>query len=492
MNNKYDAFISYSRRDNDIVQTIIGALKDKGIRLFFDIDDLLSGDFAKSIEVAISQSSVFVQFYSASAAQSNWISNEIKYSKNKGLPLLMVMLDDTLIPADTHPDSVIRVDRNNFDESVQHIEHNIIELLSKLNTSSVAPTHTAKESTPTPQPDFGLLWQRYMKSKKRNIILFAVTSVICILLVILIILSITFSPSDSCPSGIAPDVGSSIGDNQYLYSLQPSFLKTTLTHVILLIGLIIVSFIYFRHKEYTLKLFCDSELDSDVEIQVDGEVLCATKIPNVVNIRRKSGNYIITVSPKSNDLKGISFKYCFTRKSNKEIKEIVLPLKKEESPNNIVKYKCFIGGSTTLTSERNAVRAALGQLYNKWEDERLIVSAFTFEDFSNAQHQQERYFNFISNEAKCTIFIIDDVVGPKTLDEYRLAYATYCSLKTRPMIFVYANEMTMNPSVAEFKKEVLNNNSYWRNYKDIESLMSGIRLDIDAELFAIFRMGLKK
>lgn len=221
-------------------------------------------------------------------------------------------------------------------------------------------------------------------------------------------------------------------------------------------------------------------------------MLCATKIPNVVNIRRKSGNYIITVSPKSNDLKGISFKYCFTRKSNKEIKEIVLPLKKEESPNNIVKYNCFIGGSTTLTSERNAVRAALSQLYNKWEDERLIVSAFTFEDFSNAQHQQERYFNFISNEAKCTIFIIADGVGPKTLDEYRLAYATYCSLKTRPMIFVYANEMTMNPSVEEFKKEVLNNNSYWRNYKDIESLMSGIWRDIDAELFAIFRMGLKK
>lgn len=485
MNNKYDAFISYSHRDNDIVQTIIGALKDKGIRLFFDIDDLLSGDFAKSIEVAISQSSVFVQFYSASAAQSNWISNEIKYSKNKGLPLLMVMLDDTLIPADTHPDSVIRVDINNFDESVQHIEHNIIELLSKLNTSSVAPTHTAKESIPTPQPDFGLSRQNKERaSKTRNIILFAVTSVICILLVILIILSITFSPSDSCPSGI--------GDNQYLYSLQPSFLKTTLTYILLLIGLIIVSFIYFRRKEYTLKLFCDSELDSDVEIKVDGEVLCATKIPNVVNIRRKSGNYIITVSPKSNDLKGISFKYCFTRKSNKEIKEIVLPLKKEESPNNIVKYKCFIGGSTTLTSERNAVRAALSQLYNKWEDERLIVSAFTFEDFSNAQHQQERYFNFISNEAKCTIFIIDDVVGPKTLDEYRLAYATYCSLKTRPMIFVYANEMAMNPSVEEFKKEVLNNNSYWRNYKDIESLMSGIWRDIDAELFAIFRMGLKK
>ena len=60
------------------------------------------------------------------------------------------------------------------------------------------------------------------------------------------------------------------------------------------------------------------------------------------------------------------------------------------------------------------------------------------------------------------------------------------------MIFVYADETIHNDTVLEFKNEVLKNNSYWRGYRDIESLMSKVREDIDAELFAIFKMGLKK
>lgn len=465
---KYDVFIGYSRQDFPIVSKFIYEFEVNGLSFFYDLPGINGGaEFAEVIASAIGQSKVFVQFYSAAAAQSNWVSNEIKYAISKGLHILPVLLDNTPLPFEIAHINAIKVDNDNIEKSIDDVARAITYLLEKkipsndaINYEPSAPK--TEESTAERQPEEN----EYTIPKKGGSSWKTFLYVVLFIYLALIVLAI----------------------------IAENYTELALLTLPLLIGFIVIAYFHFNAKNFSLKLFCNAEDDSDIEVKIDGESIATIKAQDVVTLKRRKGNYLISLLPKSKKLKGVSFQHSFAKNNDGAIKEITLPLKLQEQnkDENIVRYKCFIGGSTSLTSERNAVRAALSQLYNKWEDENLIVSAYTFEDFSNAQHQQDRYFNFISSEAQCTIFIITDGVGPKTADEYKLAYQTYLKLKTRPMIFVYADETIHNDTVLEFKNEVLKNNSYWRGYRDIESLMSKVREDIDSDLFGIFKTELKK
>ena len=470
MKKLYDTYYCYAWADKVSVYCIYSELEIRGITNAYcgnigiksETEDLYS-----QINGLIDSSKIFVLFYSAAAAQSNWVSNEIKYAIKKGLPILPVLLDNTPLPFEIAHINAIKVENDNIEKSIDDVARAITYLLEKkipsndaINYEPSAPK--TEESTAERQPEEN----EYTIPKKEGSSWKTFLYVVLFIYLALIVLAI----------------------------IAENYTELALLTLPLLIGFIVIAYFHFNAKNFSLKLFCNAEDDSDIEVKIDGESIATIKAQDVVTLKRRKGNYLISLLPKSKKLKGVSFQHSFAKNNDGAIKEITLPLKLQEQNKNenIVRYKCFIGGSTSLTSERNAVRAALSQLYNKWEDENLIVSAYTFEDFSNAQHQQDRYFNFISSEAQCTIFIITDGVGPKTADEYKLAYQTYLKLKTRPMIFVYADETIHNDTVLEFKNEVLKNNSYWRGYRDIESLMSKVREDIDAELFAIFKMGLKK
>jgi hypothetical protein len=169
----------------------------------------------------------------------------------------------------------------------------------------------------------------------------------------------------------------------------------------------------------------------------------------------------------------------------------------KEISSEVTEFTCFIAGSTRLINERNATRAVLSILYNKWESHNLVISSYTFEDFSNSYStggQQIRYNEFIKEKATCAIFIVTENVGDKTLEEYRLSIDTFNKNHKRPKVFVYANNLSDSKTTQEFIEEVKKNNSYWREYFDLQQLMSLIKEDIDSELFNIFifKNGFKK
>lgn len=162
-----------------------------------------------------------------------------------------------------------------------------------------------------------------------------------------------------------------------------------------------------------------------------------------------------------------------------------------------IKYRCFIGGSTSVINERNAVRATLSILYNQYEKYDFFITSHTFEDFRNkytVEGQQYQYDEFIKKRADCTIFIICQKIGQKTLDEYNLAVKTYkLTGQKRPAIFVY-NDVSENSinnqdiSVERFKKLVDKNKAYWRDYNSLELLMQMVKEDISAELADLLEM----
>jgi len=102
-------------------------------------------------------------------------------------------------------------------------------------------------------------------------------------------------------------------------------------------------------------------------------------------------------------------------------------------------YRCFIAGSTALQMERDAIRAVIGEIHNRWSSKNIYITSYTFEDFSNNVHVgglQSQYDRFITLEADSVIFIIDGEIGDKTLHEFNISLKSYAA-RNRPSIYVY-------------------------------------------------------
>lgn len=93
--NKYDIFISYSRKDFDEVNAIVEMLKTRipTLNYWFDITGIESGDeFEDKIISAIDNSSFVLFALSDNSIQSQWAKDEVMYAKNtdtKVIPLVL-------------------------------------------------------------------------------------------------------------------------------------------------------------------------------------------------------------------------------------------------------------------------------------------------------------------------------------------------------------------------------------------------------------------
>jgi hypothetical protein len=229
----------------------------------------------------------------------------------------------------------------------------------------------------------------------------------------------------------------------------------------------------------------------ELSLLVDGKFEANIKPLDVLHIQRKKGEYILTI--KTDNIVVNNIHYKFDYKHNNKILPIQL---KENVDKELITYRCFIGGSTSIVNERNAARSVLSILYNQYDKYNFYITAHTFEDFKNKHkiegHQYE-YDEFIKNKANCAIFIICNYVGEKTLDEYKVAIETFESTKEeRPTIFVY-NDISdgiqrQDDSVVKFRNFVDSKKAYWRDYKDIETLMLKMKDDISAELADVLEM----
>ncbi len=104
--NKYDVFISYSRKDyvndvgnileNNVLSRIKDTFKASGISYWFDEEGIYSGqEFTSVITRAIRTSAVFVFVSSKNSNVSLWTSNEIAIAKHLNKPIIPFRIDDS-------------------------------------------------------------------------------------------------------------------------------------------------------------------------------------------------------------------------------------------------------------------------------------------------------------------------------------------------------------------------------------------------------------
>ena len=94
---KYDVFISYSRKDKEVVNEFASKLKSHGYNIWMDVDGIESGDaFKVKIVNAIRNSSLFLFFSSKASNKSEWTVKEVNVAVNMHKPIIPIKLDDCI------------------------------------------------------------------------------------------------------------------------------------------------------------------------------------------------------------------------------------------------------------------------------------------------------------------------------------------------------------------------------------------------------------
>ncbi len=93
-------FISYSRRDTEVVDRIVKALVDAGVNAWIDREDIRAGNsWRLQIVEAIDTCDVFVLALSPNSAASDNVRKEIDLAQDSGRVIVPIVLDAVKIPA---------------------------------------------------------------------------------------------------------------------------------------------------------------------------------------------------------------------------------------------------------------------------------------------------------------------------------------------------------------------------------------------------------
>ncbi len=128
---QHDIFISYSRKDESIVDKIVEGLESNGLNVWIDRSGIESGEAFKSIIVsAINRSSIIVFFSSKYSNESYWTTKEISVAFHKKKTIIPVKLDtaeynDEIIFDLVNLDFIDLTDKKKFDEEVKRLHRAI-------------------------------------------------------------------------------------------------------------------------------------------------------------------------------------------------------------------------------------------------------------------------------------------------------------------------------------------------------------------------------
>ena len=156
-------------------------------------------------------------------------------------------------------------------------------------------------------------------------------------------------------------------------------------------------------------------------------------------------------------------------------------------PEDVTTLKCFIAGAKALEKERDAIISGINDqnLSNKHTKRR--IECYTFKNFDSnltKEGQQAAYDRFIKEEADIVIFILDEVVGGITKQEFSVAVeALKESQFQTPLVFVFSNAehegAFPNPDIQAVRDQVNLHHQYWIDYTDLKVLKLTLQLKVD-------------
>lgn len=547
---KYDIFISSASKDSEYAELLGRDLSLEGFKTFFDRADIqCAQDFASEIISAINNCSVVLYLHSPNSCQSHWVQNELRYAKELGKLIIVInvgkVLDESYhrILGDLNSYQILYFeDLDDCDKIIKQIISRSFPNLA-VGSSRISQNRESSDSKSIPSPSCSNesssieIESTSKRPRQKSYLKLVVWLVVLLLLSLLLMflldsVDVGSAPAPECNNNrsikeqlddvvicdsiivdstisdtsfqissngrnFEPNKGYSqnsdydIDDSSQYISERENYYLIFLILASLLLGMVLYR---LAKRKYGVKIHNQSSKEK-LTLLVDGKYECEINPLEVVCVKRKKGEYMLTLRLNTDEdiIENIHQQF------NKQYNNQIIPVELRQTNNNdFITYRCFIGGSTSIINERNAARSVLSILYNQYEKYNFYITAHTFEDFQNKHkiegHQYE-YDEFIRKKANCVIFIICKYVGSKTLDEYKVAINTFeLTNGERPAIFVYNDTsvcdgtVQQDESINKFREFVDSKKAYWRDYKDIETLMLKMKDDISAELTNVLEM----
>lgn len=140
MPNKYDVFISYSRKDSDTVNFIVRCIENAGFRVWIDKDGIESGEgFKRVIVNAMENSSVVLFFSSENSQQSPWTAKEVGLAVSLGKHIIPIRLDSSSYNKEILFD-LVNIDFVDYTDSSKH-EAVLKKLIKSLEKYCAVKSH---------------------------------------------------------------------------------------------------------------------------------------------------------------------------------------------------------------------------------------------------------------------------------------------------------------------------------------------------------------
>ena len=108
----YDVFVSYRRARLETARNLVQALQNRGLQVFFDVEELDDGNFNEKLYDAIDQSknAIFLMTEGAldkCVREGDWVRNELEHVLKSGIKLILVNPSDVTVSfPDTLPPSL--------------------------------------------------------------------------------------------------------------------------------------------------------------------------------------------------------------------------------------------------------------------------------------------------------------------------------------------------------------------------------------------------
>jgi hypothetical protein len=94
-NARYDAFLSYSHKDAELVKPLVQMISLNGRRVFWDVHGIAPGDqWANTIVEAIGSTTLLVVLWCCDTAKSEWVNREIDEARKHNVRIVPVLLCD--------------------------------------------------------------------------------------------------------------------------------------------------------------------------------------------------------------------------------------------------------------------------------------------------------------------------------------------------------------------------------------------------------------
>lgn len=132
----HQAFISYSRKDQEKAFEILETLQSWGLKVWIDKNGIYSStNFKSMIEDAIENTKAVIFLSSENSNQSEYVRKEIGYAVNLKKPVIPIMLDQSPFGEGLRLDlsDVDQVDYSNYEEALRKLRMSLDHILTATN-----------------------------------------------------------------------------------------------------------------------------------------------------------------------------------------------------------------------------------------------------------------------------------------------------------------------------------------------------------------------